>query len=47
MIALRLRQIALLLAAFAICAVAFYQMFYRVEGSFPSESAIALGVVCA
>ena len=35
------------MAAFAICAVAFYQMFYRVEGSFPSEYAIALGVVCA
>ena len=47
MIVLRLRQIALLLAAFAICGIAFYQMFYRVNGSFPGEYAMGLGITAA
>lgn len=47
MIVLRLRQIALLLASFAICGIAFYQMFYRVNGSFPGEYAMGLGITAA
>lgn len=45
MIALRLRQIALLLASFLLCGMAFYQMFYRTEGSFPS-SFLTLLTIC-
>ncbi|MSS12635.1 FtsW/RodA/SpoVE family cell cycle protein [Bifidobacterium tsurumiense] len=45
MIASRLRQISLLLFSMAISFAAFFQMFERTAGSFPSSFAILLGVV--
>ncbi|MBT1162238.1 MULTISPECIES: FtsW/RodA/SpoVE family cell cycle protein [Bifidobacterium] len=45
MIATRLRQISLLLFAMLIGFVAFFQMFERTTGSFPTNYAIALGAV--
>ena len=44
MIALRLRQCALLALSFLICLVAFYQMFQRTEGAVPSSFATKLAV---
>ena len=45
MIALRLRQIALLLASFLLCGMAFYQMFTRTEGAMP-QSFVTLLTIC-
>ena len=43
MIAIRFRQIALLLLAMAISLLAFFQMFERTTGSFPMQYALMLG----
>ncbi|WP_276861061.1 FtsW/RodA/SpoVE family cell cycle protein [Bifidobacterium merycicum] len=47
MIALRLRQLSLLLLSFLICGAAFFQLFARTTGTIPTDYAVMLGLVVA
>ncbi|MBT1182408.1 FtsW/RodA/SpoVE family cell cycle protein [Bifidobacterium sp. CP2] len=44
MIALRLRQVALLIVSFLLCGMAFYQMFHRTTGTVPQQFVVLYGV---